>query len=131
MSADCYNTDYAICFPFRNIYHVLSLPDVGRSSPHAKIYFNSPITRRSHSIQRQYRIWLKCAAKHSDDTYSEEEKVEHISKANLIWRAIKLPMYSVALIPIAVSYIQLFLCNHLEIAQTFFKILIRHAYLTI
>ncbi|CAA2971830.1 2-carboxy-1,4-naphthoquinone phytyltransferase, chloroplastic [Olea europaea subsp. europaea] len=36
-------------------------------------------------------------------TSHEEEKEEDISRATLIWRAIKLPMYSVALIPLTVG----------------------------
>lgn len=32
-----------------------------------------------------------------------EEKEENISQATLIWRAIKLPIYSVALVPLTVS----------------------------
>lgn len=33
----------------------------------------------------------------------ETEKTDDISRATLIWRAIKLPMYTVALIPVTVS----------------------------
>ncbi|XP_057804021.1 2-carboxy-1,4-naphthoquinone phytyltransferase, chloroplastic isoform X2 [Salvia miltiorrhiza] len=82
------------------IDHVLSLPDVGLRPSNSKIYLNKAITTRtSHSTQRQHRILLKCAVQQ----YSEEAKEEHISKATLIWRAIKLPMYTVALIPITVG----------------------------
>ncbi|XP_038708636.1 2-carboxy-1,4-naphthoquinone phytyltransferase, chloroplastic isoform X2 [Tripterygium wilfordii] len=43
-----------------------------------------------------------CKAKHLDYT-SEEEKEEEVGKATLIWRAIKLPIYSVALVPLTVG----------------------------
>lgn len=83
---------------------MLSLPDVGRRPPSGKIYFNKAIARQPHSAQRQYRVILsRCAAQHTD-TNSGEEKEEDVSKATLIWRAIKLPIYTVALIPIAVSF---------------------------
>lgn len=36
-------------------------------------------------------------------TNHEEDKDENISKATLIWRAIKLPIYFVAVIPLTVS----------------------------
>lgn len=36
-------------------------------------------------------------------TEVETEKGEELSRATLIWRAIKLPMYTVALIPVTVS----------------------------
>lgn len=82
---------------------MLSLPDVGPRPPSGKIYFNKAIGRQAHSAQRQYRVLSRCAAQHTD-TNSGEEKEEDISKATLIWRAIKLPIYTVALIPIAVSF---------------------------
>lgn len=40
---------------------------------------------------------------HDIDTSLEEESEEEISKATLLWRAIKLPIYSVALVPLTVS----------------------------
>ncbi|XVF01545.1 hypothetical protein REPUB_Repub04eG0098300 [Reevesia pubescens] len=56
---------------------------------------------------QQQHIFPKCTADISDSTHQEEEDV---SKATLIWRAIKLPMYSVALVPLtvggAVAYLQ-------------------------
>lgn len=38
---------------------------------------------------------------------NEEDKEENISKATLIWRAIKLPIYFVAFIPLTVSWLKL------------------------
>ncbi|XP_021300542.1 2-carboxy-1,4-naphthoquinone phytyltransferase, chloroplastic isoform X1 [Herrania umbratica] len=56
---------------------------------------------------RQQHIFPKCTADISDSSCQEEKDV---SKATLIWRAIKLPIYSVALVPLtvggAVAYLQ-------------------------
>ncbi|OMO84886.1 UbiA prenyltransferase family [Corchorus capsularis] len=56
---------------------------------------------------RQQHIFPKCSADISDSLHQEEKDV---SKATLIWRAIKLPIYSVALVPLtvggAVAYLQ-------------------------
>lgn len=38
------------------------------------------------------------------DVIFEDKKDEDISKATLIWRAVKLPIYSVALVPLTVSF---------------------------
>lgn len=45
---------------------------------------------------------LKCRAV-NDNVAAEEEKKEDISQATLLWRAVKLPIYSVALVPLTVS----------------------------
>ncbi|KAK6136481.1 hypothetical protein DH2020_029777 [Rehmannia glutinosa] len=63
---------------------------------------NKTIIRQLHCVQGHYRILLKCRAE-QNDSHVVEEKEESISKATLIWRAIKLPMYTVALIPITVG----------------------------
>ncbi|KAL8536199.1 hypothetical protein ACS0TY_011732 [Phlomoides rotata] len=85
--------------PYRNsisrIYQVRSLPN---RRPLCKKTFIMQL----HSTQSHYRVLLKCTAEHSD-THIEEDKKESISKAILIWRAIKLPIYTVALIPITVG----------------------------
>ncbi|XP_042007580.1 2-carboxy-1,4-naphthoquinone phytyltransferase, chloroplastic-like [Salvia splendens] len=78
-----------------NIQTVNRIYHVGGRPKNAKIRFNKAITRPA---RRRYGVLLKCVAEHS-----EEEREEDISKATLIWRAIKLPMYTVALIPIAVG----------------------------
>ncbi|KAL2537171.1 dihydroxy-1 [Forsythia ovata] len=45
---------------------------------------------------------LKCRAVH-DDAAAEKQSNEDISRATLLWRAIKLPIYSVALVPLTVG----------------------------
>ncbi|XP_022744517.1 2-carboxy-1,4-naphthoquinone phytyltransferase, chloroplastic-like isoform X2 [Durio zibethinus] len=56
---------------------------------------------------RQQHIFPKCTSDIPDNTHQEETDV---SQATLIWRAIKLPIYSVALVPLtvggAVAYLQ-------------------------
>ncbi|KAJ9174900.1 hypothetical protein P3X46_013498 [Hevea brasiliensis] len=47
-------------------------------------------------------IFSKSATQYDDNTYGGE-KDEQISKVTLIWRAIKLPIYSVALVPLTVG----------------------------
>ncbi|KAF2294149.1 hypothetical protein GH714_007919 [Hevea brasiliensis] len=47
-------------------------------------------------------IFSKSATQYADNTYGGE-KEEEISKVTLIWRAIKLPIYSVALVPLTVG----------------------------
>ncbi|XWS54531.1 hypothetical protein CRYUN_Cryun10bG0097000 [Craigia yunnanensis] len=58
-------------------------------------------------LNRRQHIFPKCTADISDNTHQEKTDV---SKATLIWRAIKLPIYSVALVPLtvggAVAYLQ-------------------------
>ncbi|CAI9769219.1 unnamed protein product [Fraxinus pennsylvanica] len=74
-------------------------------------FFNKPQRRciekhtrelRSNQEFPRHGILQKCRAELTETSH-EEEKEEDISRATLIWRAIKLPMYSVALIPLTVG----------------------------
>ncbi|KAG8368641.1 hypothetical protein BUALT_Bualt15G0066700 [Buddleja alternifolia] len=59
---------------------------------------------RSKKENAHQRISLESIAEHIDaPTEEESEKGDEISRATLIWRAIKLPMYTVALIPVSVG----------------------------
>lgn len=49
------------------------------------------------------QVTLDSKADYSGTT-NEEEKENAVSKATLIWRAAKLPIYSVALVPLTVSF---------------------------
>ncbi|KAG8368643.1 hypothetical protein BUALT_Bualt15G0066900 [Buddleja alternifolia] len=84
------------------IYQVLSLQDAVRIPSCSKMYFSKTTIRQLHCKRVHHRTLLKCRADLTD-TRGEEEKEEYISKATLIWRAIKLPIYTVALIPITVG----------------------------
>ncbi|PIN10199.1 putative membrane protein [Handroanthus impetiginosus] len=85
------------------IYQVLlPLQNASRWPLCMDAYFNKSNIRQLCSLRRHRRILLKCRAE-DNDSFIEEEKKESVSKATLIWRAIKLPMYTVALIPITVG----------------------------
>nr|GMC54648.1 2-carboxy-1,4-naphthoquinone phytyltransferase, chloroplastic [Ipomoea batatas] len=57
--------------------------------------------RESRRQHQHLRHFFSCRAQHSDAI--DEEKEENISRATLIWRAVKLPIYSVALVPLTVG----------------------------
>ncbi|XP_020551311.1 2-carboxy-1,4-naphthoquinone phytyltransferase, chloroplastic-like isoform X1 [Sesamum indicum] len=84
------------------IYQVLSLPDAGQRALCTRTCFNETAIRQLHSEGVHHGTLLKCRAEHTESSI-EEEKEERISTATLIWRAIKLPMYTVALVPITVG----------------------------
>ncbi|KAK4438164.1 2-carboxy-1,4-naphthoquinone phytyltransferase, chloroplastic [Sesamum alatum] len=84
------------------IYQVLSLPDTDQSALCTRICFNKTSIRQFHSARVDHGILFKCRAEHTESS-TEEEKKERISTATLIWRAIKLPIYTVALVPITVG----------------------------
>lgn len=82
-----------------------------REAVRLPIFPNSTSTRRREvgSPQQCQHISFKCEAEHYN-IKNGEKKEEGISRATLIWRAIKLPIYSVALVPLtvgsAVAYLQ-------------------------
>lgn len=63
--------------------------------------FNKTGMWQLKSMRLRHGFRLKCEAVNADIPLGE--KNENVSKATLIWRAIKLPMYSVALIPLTVG----------------------------
>ncbi|KAG6711056.1 hypothetical protein I3842_05G034900 [Carya illinoinensis] len=75
--------------------------------------------RKGHQSQ-----WVYLVSKSDySGTTNEEEKEDGVSRATLIWRAVKLPMYSVALVPLTVgsaaAYFQTGICS----ARRFFVLL--------
>ncbi|KAL0422401.1 UNVERIFIED_CONTAM: 2-carboxy-1,4-naphthoquinone phytyltransferase, chloroplastic [Sesamum latifolium] len=84
------------------IHQVLSLPDTGQWALCTRTCFNKTAIRQLHSEGVHHGILLKCRAELTESSI-EEEKQERISTATLIWRAIKLPIYTVALVPITVG----------------------------
>jgi hypothetical protein len=56
--------------------------------------------KKRHQSQQ---VILDSKADYSGTT-NEEEKEDAVSKATLMWRAAKLPIYSVALVPLTVSF---------------------------
>ncbi|XP_041011669.1 2-carboxy-1,4-naphthoquinone phytyltransferase, chloroplastic [Juglans microcarpa x Juglans regia] len=75
--------------------------------------------RKGHQSQWVYLV----SKSDSSGTCNEEEKEDGVSRATLIWRAVKLPMYSVALVPLTVgsaaAYFQTGICS----ARRFFVLL--------
>ncbi|CAI9786232.1 unnamed protein product [Fraxinus pennsylvanica] len=54
---------------------------------------------------------------------TDEEKKEDISQATLLWRAVKLPIYSVALVPLTVGSAAAYLQTGLHCARRYFMLL--------
>lgn len=62
---------------------------------------------RAKQWNRSPRSFVKNQADHSKTVHEEDKDVD-ISQATLIWRALKLPIYSVALVPLTVSFSTLY-----------------------
>ncbi|XP_043699711.1 2-carboxy-1,4-naphthoquinone phytyltransferase, chloroplastic isoform X2 [Telopea speciosissima] len=108
----------------------ISSPNTVRSKLQFHYSFKIPFDRdkgRWTVSKRRYRRWAASTNhvdEHSDTTREAEEEVEeHISRATLIWRAIKLPMYSVALVPLTVGTAAAFLQAGLFSARRYFVLL--------
>ncbi|KAL3350286.1 hypothetical protein AABB24_022998 [Solanum stoloniferum] len=67
------------------------------------------------------RSFFMCKVQQHDATSEENE--ENISQATLIWRAIKLPIYSVALVPLTVGTAAAYLQTGLFSARRYFMLL--------
>ncbi|KAK4401860.1 2-carboxy-1,4-naphthoquinone phytyltransferase, chloroplastic [Sesamum angolense] len=76
--------------------------DAGQRALCTRICFNKTTIRQLHSEGVHHGILLKCRAEHTESSI-DQEKEERISTATLLWRAIKLPIYTVALVPITVG----------------------------
>ncbi|KAL0335097.1 UNVERIFIED_CONTAM: 2-carboxy-1,4-naphthoquinone phytyltransferase, chloroplastic [Sesamum radiatum] len=76
--------------------------DAGQRALCTRICFNKTAIRQLHSEGVRHGILLKCRAEHTESSI-DQEKEERISTATLLWRAIKLPIYTVALVPITVG----------------------------
>ncbi|XP_052205682.1 2-carboxy-1,4-naphthoquinone phytyltransferase, chloroplastic isoform X2 [Diospyros lotus] len=93
------------------------------SWPSIQTVFNRTLARWSE-VQRQQRCQgtsSRSMAEHSINNF--DEKKEDVSRATLIWRAIKLPMYSVALVPLTVGSAAAYLQNSLYSAKRYFILL--------
>ncbi|KAM7470621.1 hypothetical protein LguiA_008804 [Lonicera macranthoides] len=84
----------------------------------AQRYFDKPTSIRLLKIEQKHRGRItssKSTGAENCETSYIKEKEEDISRATLIWRAIKLPIYSVALVPLTVgsaaAYLQTGLCS--------------------
>ncbi|RXH87889.1 hypothetical protein DVH24_037534 [Malus domestica] len=86
--------------------------------------------RREVEVRRQWQHCGQAFVNNKSDYYSnttihqEEDKEADISKATLTWRAIKLPIYSVALIPLTVGSAAAYLQTGMFSAQRYSILLI-------
>lgn len=81
-----------------------------RSCLHSRRLFGASLNAEKVSPGTNGRVEVKhCpqAFPSNNASVNEEDKEENISKATLIWRAIKLPIYFVAFIPLTVSWLKL------------------------
>lgn len=83
---------------------------------------------RTHTNQLEVKRWrqhrrtcFKNGEEHLDT--NDVKKEEDISRATLIWRAIKLPIYSVALVPLTVGSAAAYLQTGLYSARRYFVLL--------
>ncbi|KAK9286140.1 hypothetical protein L1049_014522 [Liquidambar formosana] len=90
----------------------------------AQKLFNKTYKRRLEDKRQNQHRWdpFKCRAEYCDTTH-EPEKEEDISKATLLWRAIKLPIYSVALVPLTVGSAAAYLQTGVFSARRYFILL--------
>ncbi|XP_065869651.1 2-carboxy-1,4-naphthoquinone phytyltransferase, chloroplastic [Euphorbia lathyris] len=87
--------------------------------------FLSTVQKRHLQLKEktQFGQVLSALCNHDGDKYEEEQKEEDISKVTLIWRAIKLPIYSVALIPLTVGCAAAYLQTGIFSARRYFVLL--------
>uniref|UniRef100_A0A2P2LI71 Uncharacterized protein n=1 Tax=Rhizophora mucronata TaxID=61149 RepID=A0A2P2LI71_RHIMU len=78
--------------------------------------------------QSQRRQASESRAENLYDTHGEEKK-EQVTKATLIWRAIKLPIYSVALVPLTVGAAVAYLQTGLFSAGCYFVLLVSSVFI--
>ncbi|THG10684.1 hypothetical protein TEA_010380 [Camellia sinensis var. sinensis] len=87
------------------------------------------VAMRNKNLRRRLNWRHRCQCISSKNSTYEEEKGEDISRAILIWREIKLPIYSVALVPLTLvgHFLEetcvnpTFIINHLEIMSSLAK----------
>lgn len=87
-------------------YHLVSKRSKCNTSMEKVLHRRFQVQRRDHHyIHVRYAggAELSSSSSSSIEKYVGEEIQEDISMETLIWRAIKLPIYSVALVPLTVS----------------------------
>uniref|UniRef100_A0A5B6YM51 1,4-dihydroxy-2-naphthoate polyprenyltransferase n=1 Tax=Davidia involucrata TaxID=16924 RepID=A0A5B6YM51_DAVIN len=108
-------------------YPVGSLSDVVKRSSRCchstrRFFKRTCIKQPKVDQQHRHQQTLKSRAKHFDNAYGKEEG-DDISKAALIWRAVKLPIYSVALVPLTVGSAAAYLQTGLFSVRRYFVLL--------
>ncbi|KAJ4981893.1 hypothetical protein NE237_032730 [Protea cynaroides] len=108
----------------------ISSPNAVSSRLHFHYCFQGSFDRENGRwtvSKRRHPRWA-ASTEHADersDTSREADQggEEHISRATLIWRAIKLPIYSVALVPLTVGTAAAYLQEGLFYARRYFVLL--------
>lgn len=100
----------------------LSSKQSSQSCFNAQKYFQKTYRTRIKFKQQgcHLRYHSQDQADYSDNIHSEE-KEEDVSRATLIWRVIKLPIYSVALVPLTVSFFNILSALYLLFAFILLK----------
>ncbi|CAA0807344.1 1-4-dihydroxy-2-naphthoate polyprenyltransferase-chloroplastic [Striga hermonthica] len=106
------------------IHQVLLLPDACQRSLCTKFNFKKASMRQLYSLRGHYINSFKQRAEHCGSNNIEENKEESISRVALMWRAIKLPIYSVALIPITVGSAAAYLQTGQFFGKRYLKLLL-------
>ncbi|XP_023899725.2 uncharacterized protein LOC112011591 [Quercus suber] len=115
--------EYLLHRSYSNRYHLNSK----RSSSffcNSKKHFHTTY-RRKLKIEKGHQSQQVSSERNADysGTTTEEEKENDVSKAILIWRAVKLPMYSVALVPLTVGSAAAYFQTGIFSARRYFVLL--------
>ncbi|KNA23347.1 hypothetical protein SOVF_025520 [Spinacia oleracea] len=122
--------------PVLGVRQVPSFPfiDVQRSCPNASHLHSKDINEdrypfgivkqssKENISQRCRRASIKCYKKNSDSSCDQEKN--DVSQATLIWRAIKLPIYTVAAVPLTVASAAAYLQTGQFLARRYLGLLI-------
>ncbi|XP_030942662.1 2-carboxy-1,4-naphthoquinone phytyltransferase, chloroplastic isoform X2 [Quercus lobata] len=115
--------EYLLHRSYSNRYHLNSK----RSSSffcNSKKHFHTTY-RRKLKIEKGHQSQQVLSERNADysGTTTEEEKENDVSKAILIWRAVKLPIYSVALVPLTVGSAAAYFQTGIFSARRYFVLL--------
>lgn len=115
--------EYLLHRSYSNRYHLNSK----RSSSffcNSKKHFHTTY-RRKLKIEKGHQSQQVLSERNADysGTNTEEEKENDVSKAILIWRAVKLPIYSVALVPLTVGSAAAYFQTGIFSARRYFVLL--------
>lgn len=82
------------------------------------------MTRYCENSLQRGRLRQQIVSWRGTDYSNHEEGKEEVSKAILIWRAIKLPIYSVALVPLTVGSATAYLQTGMFLSRRYFELLV-------
>eukprot|EP01018_Ginkgo_biloba_P016685 Gb_39246 [translate_table: standard] len=104
----------------RKLRHCSESPALSKSARQVVFSGDGSWVVGSRKLSR-WRVIVKSQISDSNQGWVEEEKEEEeISRSTLIWRALKLPIYSVALVPLTVGSAAAYLQTHMFYARRYF-----------